>query len=183
MTSEEIEENLNRIFASRLKTVSKNNLQIWVNEIAKQDLYDESITIGTNQIINDDNIALTLPAVLSIFREHNSKIRSKLPKPEINCKYCKGLNWVYTTILFKNDGRLVNMNYALRCYHNEKQSNNAKMILNEETNNKTPYKDGYFLIFEDVWKRNEYFEKVIANGRYDLWVNPNEIKGEEDGSF
>lgn len=180
MMPDEIEENLNRIFASRLKTVSKQNLQIWVNEIAKYGFYDEAITIGTNQIVNDESVALTLPAVMGIFKEENRKIKSKLPKPEKNCKYCKGLNWVYTTMLFKNDGRFVNINYALRCYHNHRETNDTQMILNEETNNKTPYKNGYFLIFEDVWKRNEYFEKVMANGKYDLWVNPDEIKGEEE---
>ena len=180
MMPDEIEENLNRIFASRLKTVSKTNLQIWVNEIAKYGFYDEAITVGTNQIINDESVALTLPAVMGIFKEEHRKIKSKLPKPEKNCKYCKGLNWVYATMLFKNDGRFVNINYALRCYHNNRETNDAQMILNEEIKNKTPYRDGYFLIFKNVVERDEYFEKVISNGKYDLWVNPNEVIGEEE---
>lgn len=180
MMPDEIEEHLTRIFASRLKTVSKQNLQIWVNEIAKFSFFDEAITIGTTEIINDESISLTLPAVLGVFKEYNRQIKSKIPKPERDCKYCKGLNWVYTTLFFRNDGSFVNLNYALKCYHNDSSYNNAKMVLDEKTNNKTPYKNGYFLVFKDVWERNNYFEKVCKNQRYDLWVNPNEIKGEEN---
>ena len=52
------------------------------------------------------------------------------------------------------------------------------MVLNEETYNRTEIKDGYVLVFTDITEEEKYLEKVRANNWNDLWVKPEEPKGE-----
>lgn len=179
MTYEELEEVLNNIFASQGRSVSEKIISVWVKEIMAKSFYDEAIKKAEQELMAEEHERLTLPKVLSVMRQYNNEIKNSHFK-KIECEYCKGLNYVYTNIFFENTGKFRSLNYALKCFHNENKDNCAKMVFNEETHNKTQCANGYALVFKNSQERDEYLKMVDRNEGYDLWVNPNEIIGENE---
>ena len=179
MTYEELEEVLNNIFAAQGRSVSEKILSVWVKEIMSKSFYDEAIKKAEEELMSEEEERLTLPKVLAVMYKYNSELRGANAK-RIECKYCKGLNYVYTNIFFEKSGKFRSLNYAIKCFHNDNKDNCAKMVLNEDNHNKTICQNGYMLVFKDTQERDEYMKMVDRNDGYDLWVNPNEVIGEEE---
>lgn len=176
MIYEELEELLSNIFLARGKNVSDKVIKMWTKEILTRNLTDLAIKDAERELIEDDETDLTLPKVLAIMYRHNKKYLPKVEKQE--CKYCLGLNYVYNTLFFDKNGKYDDYRYALKCYHNDNEDKCAKMVLNEETHNRTEIKDGYVLVFTDITEEEKYLERVRANNWNDLWVKQEEPKGE-----
>ena len=176
MIYEELEELLSNIFLARGKNMSDKVIKMWTKEILTRNLTDLAIKDAERELIEDDETDLTLPKVLAVMYRHNKKYIPKVERKE--CKYCLGLNYVYNTLFFDKNGKYDDYRYALKCYHNNNDDKCAKMVLNEETYNRTEIKDGYVLVFTDITEEEKYLEKVRANNWNDLWVKPEEPKGE-----
>ena len=164
---EEIEDMLNQIFASRLKNVSPKHLSVWVNEIAKKNYTKEALDKCSEEYLDDESLELNLPTVLKTLNKYNVV---KATKGLFSCKYCEGKGYVYNNLKFANNGDFVSQNYALVCYCNRNDNSMLRFELNEETNNKTICKDGYYLVFKDVVELWKYLDKVYENNGKDLWV-------------
>lgn len=179
MTYEELEEVINNIFAAQGRSVSAKILSVWVKEIMSKPFYDEAIKKAEEELMADEEERLTLPKLMAVISKYNAELRGA-SKKRIDCDYCKGLNYVYTNIFFEKTGKFRSLNYAIKCFHNDNNDDCAKMVLNEETHNKTMCQNGYMLVFKDMQERDEYMKMVDRNDGYDLWVNPNEVIGEEE---
>ena len=164
---EEIEEMLNQVFASRLKNVSPKHLAVWVNEIARKNYTKNALEKCSEEYLDDESLELNLPTMLKTLNKYNVV---KATKGLFSCKYCEGRGYVYNNLKFANNGDFLSHNYALVCYCNNNNTDMLKFQLNEETNNKTLCKDGYFLVFKDVVEYWNYLDKVYANNGKDLWV-------------
>lgn len=179
MTYEELEEVIHNIFAAQGRTVSEKIVSVWVKEIFAKGFYDEAIKKAQTELMAEEEERITLPKLMAVITKYHIELKNATVK-KIDCKYCKGLDYVYTNIFFENTGKFRSLNYAIKCFHNENSDNCAKMVLNEETHNKTMCQNGYMLVFKDMQERDEYMKMVDRNDGYDLWVNPNEIIGEEE---
>lgn len=169
MIYEELEEVINNIFAAQGRTVSEKIVNVWVKEIFSKDFYDEAIKKAEQELMANEEEKLTLPKVMNVIYKYNNELKNSKYK-KIDCKYCKGLNYVYTNIFFEKTGKFSSLNYAIKCFHNENFDNCAKMVLNEGNHNKTICQNGYMLVFKDMEERNEYMKRVYKNKGYDLWV-------------
>lgn len=164
---EEIENMLNQLFASRLKNVAPKHLAVWVNEIASKNYTKEALDKCSEEYLNDETLELNLPTVLKTLNKYNT---TKAETGFFSCKYCGGKGLVYNNLKFANNGDFLSSNYALACYCNKTNTDMLKFNLDEENNNKTFYKDGYYLVFKDVFSYWGYLDKVCANNKKDLWV-------------
>lgn len=164
---EEVETMLEQIFASRLKNVSPKHLAVWINEIVKKGYQKESLEKTQEEYLEDESLELNLPTMLKTLNKYNP---IKAVKGLNSCKYCGGRGFVYNNLKFANNGDFVSYNYALVCYCNKNETDVLKFTLNEETNNKTICKDGYYLVFKDCVDYWAYLDKVYANDSKDLWV-------------
>ena len=179
MTYEELEEVINNIFAAQGRSISEKILSVWVKEIMAKCFYDEAIKKAEEELMGQEEERLTLPKVMDVIYKYNNEIKNASRK-KTECEYCKGLNYVYTNIFFEKTGKYKSSNYAIKCFHNDNKDNCAKMVFNEENHNKTETANGYMLVFKSAEERDEYLKMVDRNDGYDLWVNPNEVIGEED---
>lgn len=169
MTMEELETVIDNIFAAQGRTVSEKISKVWAREIGMKGFFDQAIREAEVELMEEMDDRLTLPKILAVMYEKNNKIKSANFK-RIECEWCNGLNYVYSTLFFEKNGKYVSDNYGLKCFHNTDNNNCAKMVLNPETNNRTETANGYALIFRDIVEREAYLEKVKLNGWCDLWV-------------
>lgn len=169
MEMEELETVIDNIFAAQGRTVSEKIAKVWAREIGTKGFFDQAIREAEKELMEEEEERLTLPKVLAVMYQHNKKIKSA-NFTQIECDWCGGLNYVYSTLFFEKNGKYVSDNYALKCFHNDANNNCAKMVLNPEENNKTETANGYVLVFKDIVEREAYLEKVKLNGWCDLWV-------------
>lgn len=176
MIYDEIQEMIKNIFAARAKNVSDKVVNIWAKEISMRNFTDLGLKDAEKELMEDDETDLTLPKVLAIIYKNNNKYLPKFEKKE--CEYCNGLNYVYNTLFFTKEGVYEASIYGLKCYHNNDNVKYTKMVLNEETHNKTEIRNGYVLVFKNILEKEEYLKKVEENNWYDLWVKQETPKGE-----
>lgn len=180
MIYEELEELLSNIFLARGKNVSDKVIKMWTKEILTRNLTDLAIKDTERELIEDDETDLTLPKVLKVMYRHNKKYAPKFEK--IECNYCNGTGYTLNTLFFKKNGEYDDYRFCLKCHHNNNEDKCLKMVLNEETHNRTEInnglQDGYILVFKDIVEEEEYLEKVRVNNWNDLWVKQEEPKGE-----
>lgn len=169
MQLEELEEVINNIFAAQGKTVPEKIVKVWCKEIASRGFYDQAIHQAEKEMMEEEDEKPTLPKLLATITKYNEQIKSANFK-KIDCEWCNGLNYVYTTLFFAKNGKYLSDNYGIKCFHNADDSDCAKMILNPETNNRTETQNGYMLVFKDIVEKESYLEKVKLNGWCDLWV-------------
>lgn len=173
MTYEALEEIINNVFASQGRTCPEKIIKVWVKEIIARGFLDEAIVKAGQELMEEEEERLTLPKIMRIIRKYDTEIKQGSPFEKIKCKYCNGLNYNYTNIFFSKNGKYVSQNYAVKCFHNTNADTCAKMVLNEETLNKTESEHGYFLVFKSEEEREEYLKKVMENNGCDLWVKDN----------
>lgn len=169
MTMEELETVIENIFASQGRTVPEKISKVWAKEISLKGFFDQAIKEAEKELMEEDEERPTLPKVLAVMYKYNNQIKSANFK-KIECEWCGGLNYTYATISFEKNGKYLNQNKALKCFHNADVVNCAKMVLDPEKNNRTETANGYVLVFRDVVERESYMEKVKANNWCDLWV-------------
>lgn len=169
MTMEELEAVIDNIFAAQGRTVSEKISKVWAREIGMKGFFDQAIREAEVELMEEMDDRPTLPKVLAVMYEKNNKIKSANFK-RIECEWCNGLNYVYTTIFFEKNGKYLNQNTALKCFHNTDSVNCAKMVLDPETNNRTETARGYALVFKDVIEKEKYLDMVEKNNWCDLWV-------------
>ena len=177
MQLEELEEVINNIFAAQGKTVSETIVKVWCKEIASRSFYDQAIHQAEKEMMEEEDEKPTLPKLLATITKYNEQIKSANFK-KIDCEWCNGLNYVYTTLFFSKTGYYLSQSYAIKCYHNDTQDGYAKMILDEKNHNKTPTANGYMLVFKDIVELEAYLEKVKVNNWFDLWVEQEKPKAE-----
>lgn len=169
MQLEELEAVIDNIFAAQGRTVSEKISKVWAREISSKGFFDQAIRQAETELMEEEDEKPTLPKVLGVMYKYHNQIRNANFK-KIECEWCDGLNYVYSTILFEKNGKYLNQNTALKCFHNTDTNKCAKMILNPETNNRTETLNGYVLVFRDIVERQEYLDKVAKNNWCDLWV-------------
>lgn len=168
MIYDEIQEMIKNVFAARAKNISDKVVSVWAREISSRGFVDLALRETEKELMEDDETDLTLPRMLAIIYRNNEKYKPKIKK--IECEYCNGIGYVYSTLFFDKNGEYSDYRYGLKCYHNNNNDKCAKMVLNKETNNKTEINGGYVLVFKDISEREEYLEKVKQNEWKDLWV-------------
>lgn len=169
MQLEELETVIENIFAAQGRSVPEKITKVWAREISLRGFFDQAIKQAEKELMEEDEERPTLPKVLAVMYKYQEKIRSANFK-RVECEWCNGLNYVYSTLFFEKNGKYVSDNYGIKCFHNTDNNNCAKMVLNPETNNRTETANGYALIFKDIVEREAYLEKVKLNGWCDLWV-------------
>lgn len=169
MTYEELEEVIHNIFAAQGRTVSEKIVSVWVKEIFAKGFYEEAIKKAQTELMAEEEERITLPKLMAVITKYHIELKNATVK-KIDCEWCNGLNYVYTTLFFAKNGKYLSDNYGIKCFHNTDDSNCAKMILNPETNNRTETQNGYMLVFKDIVEKESYLEKVKLNGWCDLWV-------------
>ena len=169
MQLEELETVIENIFAAQGRTVSEKITKVWAREIGSKGFFDQAIKQAETELMEEDDEKPTLPKVLAVIQKYNNKIKSANFK-KIECEWCNGLNYVYSTLFFEKNGKYVSDNYGLKCFHNTNSDNCARMNLDPANNNRTETANGYILIFRDIVEREAYLEKVKLNGWCDLWV-------------
>lgn len=166
MIYEQVEEQLENLFASRLKNVSEASKSIWAKEILAKHFSDVVISETIKEMINDDGCALTLASFFRI-------AKSKMPivnRKKVDCPYCEGRG-IVSAIKFDKEGKMFEgADFGLSCVCGN-ASQQDLLVMNEDldTNHKTVVKDGYYLVFPSVVEKFAYIDKVFANGGYDLW--------------
>jgi hypothetical protein len=141
-------------------------LQMWVREIQSTqadiaDLYNAEIYIIRNDIplkVNEIRKAIEF-----------TKPQKQLPyTPKVKCPYCDGRGVVFG-VKFDEKGRWgKGADYALNCVCGNSHHLAMATMDENDQNNKTMCKDGYFLIFPSVTEKFSYLDKVNANGGYDF---------------
>lgn len=169
MQLEELETVIENIFAAQGRSVPEKITKVWAREISSKGFFDQAIRQAETELMEEDDEKPTLPKVLGLMYKYHNQIRNANFK-KIECEWCNGLNYVYSTLLFEKNGKYLNQNTALKCFHNTDTNKCAKMILNPETNNRTETLNGYVLVFRDIVERQEYLDKVEKNNWCDLWV-------------
>jgi len=169
MTMEELETVIENIFAAQGRSISEKICKVWAKEISLKGFFDQAIREAEVELMEEMDDKPTLPKVLAVMYEKHNKIKSDNFK-RIECEWCNGLNYTYATISFEKNGKYLNQNTALKCFHNTDSNKCAKMILSPETNNRTETLNGYVLVFRDIVERQEYLDKVEKNNWCDLWV-------------
>lgn len=162
-----VEEILNNIFASRLKTVSSKNIGIWVREISDKKYSIDVLKKSEKYIIDNDDVPLTISSVCRVMNDYRKELSLKLPMSENVpiCPICSNSGITQFVLKFDSYGLLVSNNYALSCVCGYKSTllGLAQMQKND-LNNKTETKDGYFRIF-DHWSKFEFYQKQLENNQ------------------
>lgn len=165
MIYEDVEEQLENLFASRLKNVSEASKSIWAKEILAKHYSDKVIYETIKEMVNDDNLPLTLA---SFFRIAKAKMPT-VTRKRVDCPYCNGTG-IVLALKFDGEGKYVEgADYGLSCVcANARQQGLTVMNEDTETNHKTVVKDGYYLVFPSIVEKFSYIDKVYANDGYDI---------------
>jgi len=171
---EEVEEILENIFASRLKTVSTKNLAIWVKEICIKNYYLESLEKGKNYIVANDDVLLTIASVIKIFNDYQKEILPKLPEPKdfYICHFCENTGIAKYILKFETNGTFQSHNYAMKCVCTKaNRKTDLLQFIKNDMHNKTELRDCYFKAFDDYFKKEFYLAQVQNNGNKDLKID------------
>lgn len=166
MIFEQIEEKLERLFASRLKNVSEASKTVWANEIIAKRFTDEVIDETIREMIEDDNAPMTLSTFFRIAKGKMPLINRK----RVDCPYCEGRGYVLGIKFDKNGKYIEGADYGLNCVCGNAHVNGLA-FMNEDlsTNHRTSTKDGgYILVFPSIVEKFAYVDKVYANNGFDL---------------
>ena len=143
-------------------------------------LTEEMLIDGTEDIINDDEMAFTLPKIKKAYR--NAKIKwleknNKLLPYELieKCGYCQGTGTTLFALKFDKLGNLISQNTVMRC-HCERAVNDLKHLRNEQ-NKIMNVKDGYIKAYTQTqWA---YIMPIITKTGKDIktdWKNDPKFK-------
>ena len=165
MIYEEVEEKLEKLFASRLKTVSEASKTVWTNEIIAKRFTDDVIDDTIRDMIENDSEQLTLSNFFKL-------AKSKMPRSErkIDCPYCSGTG-IVPAIKFSKNGKLhMSADYGLACVCGNATMRDS-IRMNEDVDSrhhKTIVEDGYYLVFPSATEKIEYLNKVYRNNFTDI---------------
>lgn len=165
LTYENLEHSLKALFASRLKRVTKDDITAWVDLILAKKYGTEVVENTINEMLENGDIELTIPNFFAVARKYIQPLPSKIT---VECPYCEGRGVVFG-VKFDEQGRWgKGADYALNCVCGN--SHNLAMATMDENdqNNKTMCKDGYYLIFPSVTEKFAYLDKVERNGGKDI---------------
>ena len=157
---------LNNIYYAKGKKFDTTFAPMWMREILNCDVSVEELHKAEVRIIRE-NIPLVVSDVCEIIRQCKEVV-ALLPT-NAKCPYCKGYG-IVVGIKFNMSGRFVDsVGYALNCVCGNGHIIYG-MIMNEDVQSyhKTLCKDGYYRIFTDIMKRNEYIKRVLQNGYKDI---------------
>lgn len=169
-----------KVFNSRFKKVSEETLTFCVDEIDKMNLTEEMLIDGTEDIINDDEMAFTLPKIKKAYRNAKIKWLEKnnkfLPYEDVvRCDYCQNTGLTLFALKFDKLGNLISQNTVMRC-HCEKALNDLKHLRNEK-NIRMNVKDGYIKAYtKSQWA---YIMPIITKTKKDIitdWQNDTKFK-------
>ena len=171
---EQVEEILNNIFASRLKTVSSKNIGIWTREISYKQYSFDVLKKSEKYIIDNDDVVLTIASVCRIMNDYRRELTPKLPEPKdvYICPFCENSGLAHYILRFDSNGFFVSDNYALKCVCTRSNKNlNIVQFTKGEFNNKTETKNGYFKVFDNYVKWDFYKRQVEKNKNNDVKVD------------
>lgn len=166
MIYEDIEEKLEKLFASKLKNVSESSKSAWTNEIIAKRFTDDAINETIREMIEDDNVPMTLA---TFFRIAKSKMPS-MRRQKMDCPYCEGRGYVLGIKFDKNGKYVEGADYGLNCVCGNVHVNGLA-FMNEDLSNhhRTMTSDGgYILVFPSIVEKFAYLDEVYANNGFDL---------------
>jgi len=158
---------IKNIFMANGKSITNEDfMQMWVREIRATNPSIADLINAETKIIREE-IPLKISEVCRVIED--IKPKQVLPyQQKVYCKYCEGRGVVFG-VKFDEKGRWgKGADYALNCVCGN--SHNLAMATMDENNqnNKTMCKDGYYLIFPSVTEKFAYLDKVELNGGYDF---------------
>lgn len=158
---------IKNIFMANGKSITNEEfMQLWVREIRATEPNIADLINAETKVIREE-VPLKISEVCKAI--YGVKATVALPeKQKIYCKYCGGKGIVFG-IKFDEQKRYNNgADYILNCVCGNSRNLQLATMDENDQNNKTLCKDGYFLIFPTVTEKFAYLDKVEANGGRDI---------------